>query len=341
VPLTLTWDSSGRFEVIEFSLPFTEKECFVMSNDICVIIPCLNEELTIEITLAEVREAIPSAYIIVIDNKSTDETAKRAAKLANLVVPQPLMGKANAFRKGIEYIPEESRYVVLIDGDATYSCKQILTAVSMIDNGFEMIIGNRITDDPDSYRPMHDLGNTIFTSSSKILFKMDIHDVLSGWRVMSKPFVESFHGNAGGFELETELNVHALVLRCAIGNVDVIYRARPIDSKSKLRTYRDGIKIVTSQLFLFARERPLFAFTSLSIPVFIMGISLAIRALGDFFSFGEVPKIPSLLMSTLSFSLSLGLITIGLLLKFQLATRVIMIQSIHRDSAIRMNNRIE
>ena len=115
------------------------------------------------------------------------------------------------------------------------------------------------------------------------------------------------------------------------------YRARPGDSKSKLRTYRDGIKIITSQLFLFARERPLFAFTSLSIPLLVSGIFLAIRALSDFFSYGQVPKIPSLLMSALSFSLSLGLITIGLLLKFQLATRVTLIQSLHRNAAIRMN----
>jgi len=324
----------------EFAITVKEKDHFVMSSDICVLIPCLNEELTIEKTLAELREVLPEAYVIVIDNNSTDETAIKANEKANVVVAQPLMGKANAFRKGIEFIPDKIRYVVLIDGDATYSCEQIPSAIKLIDCGYEMIIGNRVTSDADSYRPMHDLGNSLFTISSKILFNVDIHDVLSGWRVMSRPFVESFHGNAGGFELETELNVHAVVLRSAIKNIEVNYRSRPEDSKSKLRTYKDGAKIIISQLFLFAREKPLIAFTGMSVPIFVAGILLAIRALSDFLSFGEVPKIPSLLVSTLSFSLSLGLITIGLLLKFQLATRVILIQSLHRSIAIRMNHKI-
>ena len=225
-----------------------------MTNEVCVLIPCLNEELTIEITLREVRKVLPDSFVIVIDNLSTDQTASKAKEIANLVISQPAAGKANAFRRGIEFIPAETRFVVLIDGDATYSCLEIPRALSLVNDGYEMVIGNRVTNDSNSYRPLHNFGNRAFTLSSRLFFKIEIHDVLSGWRVMSKPFVESFFGNGGGFELETELNVHAVVLKSPIANIDVIYRARPEDSKSKLRTYRDGARIVVSQLFLFTRE---------------------------------------------------------------------------------------
>jgi glycosyltransferase involved in cell wall biosynthesis len=268
---------------------------------ISIIIPCLNEELAIEKTIQEIQEAsFEKTQIIVIDNGSSDETAKRAKTYGVEVYFEPQKGKGFAFRKGLEYVSKDSDVVVLIDGDNTYSVSRLKESVDAIRNqGFDMVIGVRqIPNVRDSaYRTGHIFGNRILSTVFRLLFNLDIRDSLSGYRVMSRSFAISFTGGAGNFELESKLNAHAYHLSSSVINLPVEYRSRPEGSFSKLNTFSDGLKILLSNFRLWRTEKPLIAFYLMSMPFYAAGFALGARAFSTYLSSGIVPNFPSLIVS--------------------------------------------
>ena len=268
---------------------------------ISVIIPCFNEEKTIGAVLSELCEVIGEGeQIIVVDNGSTDNTFKCALLKGVEVYKEPNRGKGFAFRKGLTYVKKNSNVIVLVDGDGTYNLSNLHNDIeSVLMDGYDMIVGNRVIEDPLSmpFREGHLLGNRLFSVLFRKMFSSEIIDVLSGYRVMSRGFALSFMEGASKFELETELNAHAFHLNTVVKNSDVTYRARPVGSHSKLRTFYDGFKILGRNISLWFTERPLRAFFSLALPLFILSIALFARAALPFFETGFVPNLPSLVTS--------------------------------------------
>ena len=304
-----------------------------MKGDICAIIPCLNEERGVEDTILELRKFITHIFIIIVDNGSTDKTVEKANALhVDLILHQPARGKGNAVRTAIDSLPMNCQTVIMVDGDGTYDCSESMSAISMISNGFDMVIGNRKHDSPEAYRPGHNIGNFFFTKLLQKSFGIQIHDALSGWRVMSAPFLISFMNSRGGFELETELNVHAFSLKAPIANIEIGYNARGIDSSSKLHTFKDGLKILTSSIRLLLREKPFKSGLAISIVPCLTAIFLISRALNDYVNTGLVPKIPSLLIGVAMMFCTFLFVFLGAVFQNLRLNRLTQIQNIYRQS---------
>ena len=291
-----------------------------------VIIPCFNEELTVGKTIDTIKASVKkNLKIIVVDNGSTDKTSTIARKHGAKVVVEPMKGKGHAFRRGLLNIDHKTKYVGLIDGDATYGTTPLLTATKLISEfGFEMVIGTRTltnTFDAGTYRTGHKFGNFLFTKLNRVLFKSDVEDALSGWRVMSKSFALSFFGGNSNFELETELNVHAFRLGVRVANVSVDYNSRPANSNSKLNTIKDGLLIFLKHLRLWREERPRFAYNILALPFLFVGGALFNRALSNFIESGIVSHFPSLIVAVGFFVISLSLTIAGIILENNLLIR--------------------
>ena len=287
-----------------------------------VLIPVLDEESSIVKTIQSIREFIPKAKIIVIDNGSTDKTCELARSKNVLLLHEPQKGKGMALRKGFTAIPAGCKSVVMVDGDDTYGCDRLLECLELVENfGFDMIVGNRIpiemaTDSRKPvYRRSHTFGNFIFSKISGFLHPAPIRDSLSGFRVMSINFVKSFPGGASGFEIEAELNAHSYLISAAVANVDVTYRGRSQDSVSKLKTYKDGIKILRINFALFRHNRPQLAFSLFAVPWFFLGSILTVRVTLKFLETGLVLQFPTFIAGVASLTISALLFTSGTILE--------------------------
>lgn len=282
------------------------------------VIPCKNEEVTIRGTIENIQSSnVGEKQIIVIDNNSDDKTASVASSLGVEVYHEPVLGKGFAFRKALNYVNQKSDVIVLIDGDNTYSLRDINQSIALIrEDGFDMVIGNRVVPSSSTgqFRPGHKFGNFALSFLFRRLFGMDIWDSLSGYRVMSRGFALSFLHGASKFELETELNVHAYHLESPVVNQNIEYRSRPSGSNSKLRTYSDGMKILTRNLSLWTSERPLFAFAMAAIPTSIMSGLLFVRAMFPWLETGDVNNFPSLIVAIGLMLLSVLFVASGLTL---------------------------
>jgi glycosyltransferase involved in cell wall biosynthesis len=288
-----------------------------MENKLLAIIPCLNEEISIAETIAGIKNIVPNIDIWVVDNKSSDNTSNIAKSAGARVIYCSQPGKGYALRRAFSMLKENYSAIFIVDGDATYSVDALPAAIRLIqDDGYDMVIGkridspNRIADRNESYRLGHRTGNQLLSFAFRILFKLKITDVFSGWRVVSSGFIKSFMGGNSGFEIEAELNTHAYVLSAAITEIPVQYSGRKIGSNSKLKTYRDGMRIVRKQLKLFRNEKPLLAFTSLSSPWILFGGYLFNRVINEYLDTGLVPRFPSLIAATGMFILA-GLLWIA------------------------------
>ncbi len=278
---------------------------------VAVLIPCHNEALAIGRVVADFRAALPQAVIHVYDNNSTDGTIAAAAAAGAVVRREALQGKGHVVRR--MFADVEADLYVLVDGDDTY---EAAAAPGMLDlllaDGLDMVTGARVTDIQAAYRPGHRLGNLLLTGLVAMIFGNRVSDMLSGYRAFSRRFVKSFPALSTGFETETEFTVHALELHMAIGEVSTRYRDRPAGSASKLRTVRDGLRILRTIVMLVKEERPLQFFGLAGGVLLLLGIVLVIPVLQTFLATGLVPRLPTavlamgfVLLSFLSFAAGL------------------------------------
>jgi glycosyltransferase involved in cell wall biosynthesis len=279
---------------------------------IAVLIPCFNEEAAIGKVVDDFRRALPDAAVYVYDNNSSDRTIEIALAGGAIVRSEELQGKGNVVRRMFADI--DADVYVLVDGDDTYdaACAPILVE-KLIAGRRDMINGARVSDIKEAYRPGHRFGNVVLTGTMAWTFGHRIKDMLSGYRVFSRRFVKSFPALATGFEIETELTVHALELRMAIAEVPTAYKERPPGSLSKLHTIRDGFRILKTIIVLIKEERPFQFFSTLAGLLALAAAALAVPIVVTFVETGLVPRFPTAVLATglmvlASLSLVCGLI---------------------------------
>ena len=268
-----------------------------MPMEVAVLVPCLNEEAAIAAVVRGMRSALPGATVYVYDNGSTDATAAKAREAGAVVRTEPMRGKGNVVRR--MFADVDADVYVLVDGDATYEAASASEMVDkLIDERLDMVSGARISQETAAYRSGHRFGNALFSGMVARIFGSGIRDMLSGYRVFSRRFVKSFPAISAGFEIETELTVHALALRMPIAEVDTVYGSRPEDSHSKLNTYRDGVRILTSIVRLVKDERPVLFFTAIAGLLGLTAVALAIPLFQTYERTGLVPRFPTAILAT-------------------------------------------
>lgn len=269
----------------------------VLPPRIAVLVPCYNEAGAITAVVKDFAAALPDATIYVYDNNSTDDTRERAAAAGAVVRRETLQGKGNVVRRMFADI--EAEVYVLVDGDGTYDAASASTMVEMLlANSLDMVNAARVATTDLAYRPGHAFGNKLLTKAVTVIFGNRISDMLSGYRAFSRRFVKSFPALATGFETETELTVHALELRLPIAEIRTPYRDRPAGSQSKLRTFRDGLRIVRTIVLLIKEERPLQFFSSVGIVLALASLALGWPLITTFLETGLVPRLPTAILVT-------------------------------------------
>jgi len=267
------------------------------SPRIAVLIPCYDEEHAIAQVVRDFRAALPSAVIYVYDNNSTDRTGILAANAGAIVRAETRQGKGFVVRRMFSDV--EADVYVLVDGDNTYDASAVPAMVSLLINGrLDMVVGRRVTDDAAAFWKGHRFGNRMFTRVVARLFGNRFEDILSGYRVFSRRFVKSFTVSSGGFEIETEITIHALTLNLPIHEMDTSYRRRPDGSHSKLSTYRDGLYILVAIVTLYREERPLAFFFILGSLFIVLALVLIYPVVLEFLRTGLVPRFPTAILST-------------------------------------------
>ncbi len=264
---------------------------------IAVILPCYNEAAAIAQTVAAFRASLPDASIYVYDNNSSDATCAVAAGAGAIVRSEKMQGKGNVVRR--MFADVDADIYIMADGDATYDAAAAPALVKqLIDENLDMVVGARKSEVEAAYRRGHRLGNAMLTGMLAQLFGRSFSDILSGYRVFSKRFVKSFPVLSSGFEIETEISVHALELNMPVAEQVTAYAARPEGSESKLSTYRDGWRILKTIIRLFRYERPLAFFGTIALFFAVAAIGLSIPLAITYFDTGLVPRLPTALLST-------------------------------------------
>jgi len=269
----------------------------IMRNRIAVLLPCYNEEAAIEATILAFHAALPNATIYAFDNSSTDRTVDVARAAGAIVRTVPSRGKGNVVRRMFADI--DADVYVLADGDATYDATAAPAMVRLLTNErLDMVVGARRSEMEAAYRRGHRLGNAVLTGILSRIFGHSFSDVLSGYRVFSRRFVKSFPVLSEGFEIETEISVHALELRMPITEVLTNYVARPQGSASKLSTYLDGWRILMTIFALFRYERPVSFFGCIGAVLAGFSVVLALPLAITYMESGLVPRMPTAILST-------------------------------------------
>jgi glycosyltransferase involved in cell wall biosynthesis len=264
---------------------------------IAVLVPCHNEEAAIATVVAAFRAALPEATIYVYDNNSTDRTAQIARQAGAQVRHELHQGKGHVVRR--MFADVEADIYLLVDGDATYDAPSAVAMISrLIDERLDMVVGARVDQEVAAYRAGHRAGNLLLTGFVANVFGRDVTDMLSGYRAFTRRFVKSFPVLSGGFEIETELTVHALELGLPVAEVATPYFARPKGSVSKLNTWRDGLRILWTIGRLYKSERPLPFFAAIGAALQLTAIGLAIPIFATYLREGTVPRLPTALLAT-------------------------------------------
>lgn len=267
------------------------------SPKIAVLLPCYNEEAAIGATIAGFKAALPDAAIYVYDNNSRDQTRTVAAAAGAIVRTERQQGKGHVVRRMFADI--DADVYVIADGDLTYDPKAAPTMVDLLlDEQLDMVVGIRKHEEREAYRGGHVLGNKIFTGILSGLFGRSFSDIFSGYRVFSRRFVKSFPVLSSGFEIETEISVHALELRMPVGEIETIYAARPEGSQSKLSTYSDGWRILRTIFTLYRIERPALFYGSIGALLIAFSILLASPLVITYLHTGLVPRVPTAILVT-------------------------------------------
>ena len=264
---------------------------------IAVLLPCYNEDAAIGATVAGFRAVLPDAEIYVYDNNSTDRTREVAAAAGAIVRTERMQGKGNVVRR--MFADVEADIYIMADGDATYEAAAAPAMIAqLVAEQLDMVVGARRSEVEAAYRRGHRFGNALLTTLLAWAFGRSFSDILSGYRVFSRRFVKSFPVLSAGFEIETEISVHALEMRMPVAEVVTAYAARPEGSVSKLSTYSDGWRILRTIAMLFRFERPLLFFGGFGALLAAVAIGLAIPLVVTFLQTGLVPRFPTAVLAT-------------------------------------------
>jgi glycosyltransferase involved in cell wall biosynthesis len=263
---------------------------------VAVLVPCFNEEAAVATVVADFRKALPLAEIFVYDNNSSDRTMAVAREAGAQVRSERRQGKGHVVRRMFADI--DADIYVLVDGDATYDAASAPRMIdTLLNDHLDMVVGFRVDQAELAYRPGHRTGNRMLTGFLSSVFGDAFKDILSGYRVFSRRFVKSFPVLSDGFEIETELSVHALELALPVAEIETPYYARPEGSFSKLNTWRDGFRILGTILKLYRSEKPLRFFTAIGVFLTLVSIALAIPVIVIYLEQGIVPRLPTAVLS--------------------------------------------
>src|SRR3982074_243710 len=280
---------------------------------LAVLVPCFNEETAIAGVVAGFRAELPEATIYVYDNNSTDRTLEVARAAGAVVRRETHQGKGNVVRR--RFADVEGDIYVLVDGDATYDASSVRAMIArQIEDRLDMVVAARVEEEADAYRPGHRIGNRLFTGFFASVFDATFTDILSGYRVFSRRFVKSFPALSRGFEIETELSVHALELDLPVGGVPTPYYARPEGSTSKLSTWRDGLRILLTIVGLYRSERARAFFSAIGVALAALSVVLSVPIFVTYFEEGVVLRVPTAILSTGLMLLAFLSIVAGLVL---------------------------
>lgn len=298
-------------------------------TDIAIIIPAYNEELTIADTVRGFFSQIPEALIVVVDNNSKDRTSEisravfQELKCRGVLLFEKRQGKGMAVRKAFREI--DAQWYVMVDADTTYPAEAVRDLLKIaVENKYDMVVGDRLSGGAykqQNKRRFHGFGNNLITTIINLLFRNDLKDILSGYRVFSRLFVKNYPILATGFEIETEMTLHALDKRFSITEVPINYYERPEGSVSKLNTFGDGIRIMKTIMWIFKDYKPLHFFGTCALLSFVAGIVISIPVIYEYIEFRYIYRIPSAVLSTGFMIVAMLFFAIGLILdtveKFQ------------------------
>lgn len=287
-----------------------------MKKKIAVLIPCYNESKTIEKVVKDYKDILPEADIYVYDNNSTDGTDDIAKRAGAIIKYEYKQGKGNVIRSMFRQIDADC--YLIVDGDDTYPAEKAREMCTLVLEGkADMVIGDRLSSKyfKKNTRPFHNLGNRIVRALINFLFKNNIRDIMTGYRAFSREFVKGYPVLSKGFEIETEMTIHAVDKNYKLVEIPVEYRERPKGSISKLNTYSDGIKVLKTIAVLFKEYKPAFFFYTIAIILLIISIIFQIPIFIEFFETGLVPRIPTLIFANIIMVISLLLFMTGIILQ--------------------------
>ncbi|GGP01042.1 glycosyltransferase family 2 protein [Wenjunlia tyrosinilytica] len=285
-----------------------------MSPTIACVVPCHNEEAAIGKVVRDLRAALPEADIYVYDNASTDRTVQVAREAGAIIREEPRKGKGNVIRRAFADVDADA--LLIIDGDDTYDASRAGDMVDLLFEGpYDQVVGARREVVDGAYRAGHAVGNKLLTGAVRSLFGNDVTDILSGYRVFSRRFVKSFPALARQFETETEMTVHAITLRLPTAELGVDFKDRPTGSASKLRTYRDGWRILRVILNLARRERPSLVHTAVAGLLALVAVILAAPVVIDFIRLGTVPRFPTAILAAAIMTIAALVLLVGYILE--------------------------
>ena len=285
-------------------------------DKIAVLIPCYNEEKTVEKVVTDFKRVLPEAVIYVYNNNSTDRTAELAAKAGAVVRNEYMQGKGNVIRRMFREI--DAQCYIMADGDDTYPAESAPEMVrQVLEHQADMVVGDRLSSTyfTENTRPFHNLGNRLVRSSIQFLFRNNIKDIMTGYRAFSYEFVKTFPVISKGFEIETEMSIHAVNANMHLENVIIDYRDRPEGSVSKLNTYSDGFKVLRTIARLYRVYKPMGFFGIISAVLFLLSVLFFIPVLNTYAHTGLVPNFPTLIVCGFTVLASLQSLFSGLILE--------------------------
>lgn len=286
------------------------------NKKIAVLIPCYNESKTIKKVVEDYKKALPEADIYVYDNNSSDHTDEIARKAGAIVRYEYRQGKGNVIRSMFKDI--EADCYLMIDGDDTYPAENAREMCDLVlDKNVDMVIGDRLSSTyfTENKRPFHNFGNRLVRGLINFLFESNVRDIMTGYRAFSYEFVKTFPVLSKGFEIETEMTIHALDKNFLLEEVKVGYRDRPAGSVSKLNTYRDGFRVLKTIGRLFKEYKPTIFFSLLSLLFLIISVGFGIPVFAEYFKTGLVPRYPTLIFSGFMLMIALVLFACGVILE--------------------------
>lgn len=286
-----------------------------MKDRIAVLIPCYNESKTIEKVVRDFRRVLPDAAIYVYDNNSSDGTGEIAERAGAIVRRERMQGKGNVIRRMFREIDADC--YVMADGDDTYPAENAPELVRLVlEEQADMVVGDRLSSTyfTENKRPFHNLGNSLVRGTINLLFKSDIQDIMTGYRAFSYAFVKTYPVLSKGFEIETDMSIHAITRNMLVRNVVIDYRDRPDGSVSKLNTYSDGAKVLMTIARLFKNYKPFAFFGLIALVLTLLSVGFMIPVLAEFFRTGLVPRFPTLIVCGVTMLAALLLFISGLIL---------------------------